>query len=1025
MPSTGDPSHEATFCYVDVHWEKPATDGKPAMRTRWRRVRAEQVDEACRVPANNFNCFCSIQRFALRRYDQGETVWMPLFFDFDGEREEALADALKLIGWLVDAGLTASQVRVWFSGNRGFHVTVDPYALGSVPSPDLHRVYKLWAGWLVEFLELSTLDLMIYSVRRVWRLPDSVHHKSGLFKVEISHAEMREGIGRVVELAAQPRGNLWDIDDLDYSTGEPVDTLAEIHAGFVADWQQRIDLRRLRPQHRIAATDAAPACVRWLLERDGLPKAGTVHYAVLALASWHKDAGKNQDDCLAALVPWALRLKIPANRGREREVAAKVRADVRGAYESDDVAFACAYVRSIGTPGDRVACDHRSCGAASADAQQPAEPVELHLSEASRACYHGLPVRMQVVVSGKDTAPFLVPRKLEMDCNVKTVENSRCQSMPCPLAPFRGHHEYEIPPTDPVLMEFVGASSRAVYVRLRELMRIPKDCRDHRLRVTESHNVEDVRLIAALTEHDGGGGRHAVRRGFHVGHGIPSNTPLTIVARTLAEPRSQYAVHQFHEAEPMAGDADAFEVNSQVIRDLSVFQPAEGQTIWDKFEEIHIDLEANVTHIWQRRLMAFAVDMAWHSILRFPFHGSLHPRGWVETFVLGDSGQGKSELVTRLRDWYGVGELVMGEDAGRTGLTYSIQSNERRWFLAWGVVPLNDRRLVIIDEFSGLDPAEFEKMSGLRSSGVLRVHKVISDTTFARTRLIFLSNPGQPGRPSRTLGTYAYGVVALKELIPKPEDIRRIDLVIAVRSGEVPAEIVNRLSLPRVEPIYASDLCRQLVLWAWSRRPDDVVWSAAATRTCLEAAGDMGARYWHDPPIVEPADQRLKIARLACAAAARTFSTDDGSRLLVEPRHVEFAVRLMDACYSGAGLRYDLWSRKERLRNLMGVGQRETVRVGWELLPEWQRLARQLLDGGLFTRGDIEDQLGLDKGDATRIIKFLCHHRLVERRSRGYVMTHGLIEFLHDLVAELGDTVEPPTPQDPPSQRGTVKDLPF
>ncbi|HUU32997.1 MAG TPA: hypothetical protein VMW48_02980, partial [Vicinamibacterales bacterium] len=739
-----------------------------------------------------------------------------------------------------------------------------------------------------------------------------------------------------------------------------------------------------------------PVCVRFFLERTALPEAGTMNRTLMALAAYFKDVAVAEADAVGRLETWAGGVANHSSAGQPRKIHAEVRGVVRSIYGGDQYHFTCAFIRSLGIEGDRVACEHHRCAVVTPEGQRPAAPIKAHLADASRAAFHGIPLHIPVVVSGKDTAPYLVPRKVAVHCTPSTDEESRCAS--CPVARFGGNYEYEIPPDHAVLLEFVGVSNKSLNATLRRFLQVAGDCREHAIVITSTYNIEDVRLIPRVDpreNQDDVGHRYVVRRALYVGHDMETNKPYRITATTVPEPKTQYAVHLFNEAVPMTDDVVSFEMTPDLVRDLAVFRPAEGQSVWEKFDEIHADLEANVTRIWQRRLVAFAADAAYHSVLHFDFHGQRVRRGWVEVFILGDSGQGKTELVTCLREWYGCGEYLTGEDAGRTGLTYSIQPNERRWFLAWGVIPLNDGRLVILDEFSGLPADEFEKMSGLRSSGVLHVHKVITAQTMARVRVIYMSNPSS----GRSLGTYDYGAKALQELIPKAEDIRRLDLALAVKSGEVPSTAINRLSLPVVAHRYTSDLCRAVVLWAWSRKPDQVEWTAAATRSCLDAAGAMADRYWPDPPLVEPADQRLKIARLAVSAAARTFSaSEDGSTVIVEPRHVEFAVRLMDECYRVPGLRYDRLSRELRRRNLVDPDREEEIRRGFEQLPHWFDLAEQLISANVFTRSDLVDQVGYSGDEATEVIRFLARNRLIAKRSRGYVKEPFFIEWLHARV---------------------------
>ena len=103
-----------------------------------------------------------------------------------------------------------------------------------------------------------------------------------------------------------------------------------------------------------------------------------------------------------------------------------------------------------------------------------------------------------------------------------------------------------------------------------------------------------------------------------------------------------------------------------------------------------------------------------------------------------------------------------------------------------------------------------------------------------------------------------------------------MDLVISVASGDVdPTLLISHLKTPAVPHVYTSDACNARVLWAWSRRPENIKITEEATQRILNKATEMGAYYTSRVPIVEAADQRLKIARLAVSAACCVCSTDD------------------------------------------------------------------------------------------------------------------------------------------------------
>ena len=91
-----------------------------------------------------------------------------------------------------ELGLPKEDIRIYFSGKKGFHILISAVALGVEPHTELHLVYKFMALYLKQRLELQALDYAsIYGSRRVLRLPNSIHQGSSLFKIEITHEELR------------------------------------------------------------------------------------------------------------------------------------------------------------------------------------------------------------------------------------------------------------------------------------------------------------------------------------------------------------------------------------------------------------------------------------------------------------------------------------------------------------------------------------------------------------------------------------------------------------------------------------------------------------------------------------------------------------------------------------------------------------------------------------------------------------------------------------------------------------------
>jgi hypothetical protein len=384
------------------------------------------------------------------------------------------------------------------------------------------------------------------------------------------------------------------------------------------------------------------------------------------------------------------------------------------------------------------------------------------------------------------------------------------------------------------------------------------------------------------------------------------------------------------------------------------------------------------------------MDLIWHSVLQWKFGDQFIHRGWLEGLVVGDTRTGKSEVAERLVRHYGAGEIVGGEAATIAGLVGGLQQiGGKDWATTWGVIPLNDRRIVIIDELSGLSPEDISKMSDVRASGMARLTKIQQEVTFARTRLIWLGNPRNGG-----LDQYTYGVDAIKPLIGNPEDIARFDIAMAVARGDVAATEFNK----RIEAgnlRYSSEACHTMLMWCWTRQPDQILWAKGAEDHVYKLALKFGARYVEDPPIVQMANARIKIARVAVALAARTFSTDaTHEKVIVTKQHVIDAVKFMDLLYNMPAFGYAERS-KERLDDVKDAeDNREKIRT---YLLENRGLAKFLRSSSKFRRQDLEEILNRDREAANAIINKLWEARMIRKDGAD----NRVEPTLHELLREV------------------------
>jgi hypothetical protein len=327
------------------------------------------------------------------------------------------------------------------------------------------------------------------------------------------------------------------------------------------------------------------------------------------------------------------------------------------------------------------------------------------------------------------------------------------------------------------------------------------------------------------------------------------------------------------------------------------------------------------------------------------------------------------------------------------GLKGGVDDISKRHFVSWGVIPTQDKRLVILEELKGMHPEVFAALTEMRSSGVASIKKIRRRETQARTRLLALSNP-LSGRP---ISSYNHGLEAIKELIPHMEDIRRFDACFIYERSEVDANAIPH-KRPIVEHVYTSELCKELILWCWTR--EHAVFEDE--RYIQKAAKELSELFSDEIPIVNRMSVRLKVARLAAALAGRTFSEKD-STIYVRNCHVDFIKDFLIREYSKSCYGYREFSestfQSEQMSNTEAVKHRITSKV-----PHPAEFVEHLLLTDEINVFFIQDLLGWPQEEARGLLSYLIRQRALKREGKGYRKTR---EFTA-LLKEMKGTVDRP-----------------
>lgn len=615
-------------------------------------------------------------------------------------------------------------------------------------------------------------------------------------------------------------------------------------------------------------------------------------------------------------------------------------------------------------------------------------PTKVSLFDAYGAEYTEKKISVHGVVAALAEETYVIPAKVSVECD-------RNQEF-CGLCRVYAENKdiYDIHPEDPANLGMLDASRFALRDACMQALGVPRQCPSFEHKVVEHRQADEIRVSPQLEMLSRSVDR-TMQRMICMRKGLQLNENYSFIGRQYPHPRDQSATVLVSDYEATGDALTSFDL--QEPGRLEKFRPKEWtvDSLRDKLDAIYADLEYNVTYIRQRRPLHALMDLVWHSSLFMTLDDRVE-KAYVEALVVGDSAQGKSETAKRLLDHYGTGTKVECKNATVAGLLGGLQQINGRWFVAWGLIPTHDKRLVILEELKGAPVELISKLTDMRSSGIAEIPKIEKRRAMARTRLLALSNP----RSERQMSAYAFGLEAVQELIGAPEDVRRFDTCMILSKEDVSEEIINqpRDSWPKVAHEYDSTSCKDLILWAWTRSEKQVRFEREAELLVLKCASAMCKTFTSNVPIVDIASMRLKLARLAVAIANRTFSTsDDYETLVVRSCHVEWVNSYLTDMYSSPTFGYLDYTKAVMANSHMADADviRKTIRN----VMHAKEFCENLLNTTKFDHQDLQDWAGTDRVEAAALMSLLHRKRAVSRDRHYYVKNPGLIVLLKELLS--------------------------
>ena len=247
---------------------------------------------------NRYSVFCSAYRYNTTDITKSD-LYGDLYLDFDAlnEFDKVKIDALTALSYLkVVYHIDEKQVKIYYSGNKGVHIIVPAVILGIEPMVLLNGVFKTIALSIKSFTPNKTVDTQIYDNKRMFRIPNTIHEKSKLYKIPITSDELRNFSEEQIKiLAQQPR-------ELQTNTLYETNNIAQkqfqraIEEYFILDKELKKD-KRFKSKY-----DFTPPCIQYILENGAIE--GQRNITIACLTGFCKNSGKSLNETIEFISDW-------------------------------------------------------------------------------------------------------------------------------------------------------------------------------------------------------------------------------------------------------------------------------------------------------------------------------------------------------------------------------------------------------------------------------------------------------------------------------------------------------------------------------------------------------------------------------------------------------------------------------------------------------------------------------------------------------------------------------------------------
>jgi len=230
------------------------------------------------------------------------------YMDFDSHDnfEYVREDVIKTISiFRVIFFINDCNIKVFFSGKKGIHISIPAYIFGVTPHKNLDLIYKRIVTDINTYLKHKTPDTQIYHRRAMLRMEDTIHEASGVYKTRITIKELiHKSKDELLEIAKEGNRNIFN--------NKPAINMEtkKKYTQYVEKIEEKLS-RKDNTKHT-KKLDHDPPCIEYLLNNTA-PQ-GTRNHIISIISGHFRSRGYTYDESFNRLLEWNNAYCSPAMR---------------------------------------------------------------------------------------------------------------------------------------------------------------------------------------------------------------------------------------------------------------------------------------------------------------------------------------------------------------------------------------------------------------------------------------------------------------------------------------------------------------------------------------------------------------------------------------------------------------------------------------------------------------------------------------------------------------------------------------